>query len=139
MFVGLVTAVLVLVLLCETGIITDGILAGTDTATEFMVTTVVQLLTIALIPTALRLLKFGRVEADLKRRHGLALRQWGMLRLGILELLLVLNTTLYYAYLNTSFGYLAIIVMLCMPFVWPSKQRCIAEAFVNEDEMSTEI
>lgn len=133
MFVGVVTATLLLVVLFECAVIEEGLLAGTSTTTEFAVTYVLELLTIALLPVALRLFKFRRIEADLQQRHGLALRMWGVLRLSVIELLLVFNTILYYMYLNTSFGYLAIIVVLCMPFVWPSRQRCLAEAFANGD------
>lgn len=133
MFVGVVTATLLLVVLFECAVIEEGLLVGRSTTTEFAVTYLLELLTIALLPAALRLFKFKRIEDDLRQRHGLALRQWGVLRLSVIELLLVVNTILYYMYLNTSFGYLAIIVVLCMPLVWPSRQRCLDEAFANGD------
>ena len=33
----------------------------------------------------------------------------------------------FYIYMNPTFGYLAIILLLCLPFVFPSQSRCIAE------------
>ena len=49
------------------------------------------------------------------------------MRLLILEVPMVSNTYLYYMYMNTTFGYLAIILLLCLPFVFPSLNRCLAE------------
>jgi hypothetical protein len=47
--------------------------------------------------------------------------------------MLLANTLLYYVFMNTSFGYLAIIILLCMPFVYPSKDKCMAEAFMEDN------
>ena len=42
--------------------------------------------------------------------------------------LLVSNTLLYYLYgFEAAFGYLAVMVMLTMPFVLPTMNRCKAE------------
>ena len=38
-----------------------------------------------------------------------------------------LNTVLYYLFMNTTFGYMAIILAICLPFVYPSEARCEAE------------
>ena len=62
-----------------------------------------------------------------------ALLKWGMLRLLILEVPMVSNTYLYYMYMNATFGYLAIILLLCLPFVFPTQSRCIAET-TEEDK-----
>ena len=45
---------------------------------------------------------------------------------------MVVNTLLYYIYMNTTFGYMAIIMALCLPFVFPTKGRCLAEIEENE-------
>jgi hypothetical protein len=34
--------------------------------------------------------------------------------------------------MNTTFGYLAIILLLCLPFVFPTLNRCIAETTAEE-------
>ena len=53
--------------------------------------------------------------------------KWGTIRLLILEVPMLVNTLLYYIYMNTTFGYMAIILLLCLPFVFPSLNRCLAE------------
>jgi hypothetical protein len=50
-----------------------------------------------------------------------------MARLIILEAPMVINTLLYYIYMNPTFGYLAIILLLCLPFVFPSYNRCVSD------------
>jgi hypothetical protein len=133
-FAGILTAALFFVILFETDILESGIMAGADSQVEFAILTVMELLTIGCIPLALRLLKFKKIEADLQERHEEALLKWGVLRLSMLEVPLILNTICYYLFLNTSFGYMAIIVMLTMPFVCPTKARCDGEAHLNEEE-----
>ena len=95
---------------------------------RFVVSTVMILLTLALVPLSLRLFKFSRVSADLLNRKEKALCKWGMIRMTTLGLLLFVNTMLYYFYgFEPSFGYLALVVLLTMPFVFPSMSRCVAE------------
>ena len=60
-----------------------------------------------------------------------SLRKWGFIRLLLLLLPLCADTLLYYLYMNTTFGYLGIILVLCLPFVYPSENRC-------EDEVRSE-
>lgn len=133
-FATIIIGVLIVAALFETGVLEEGLMAGNDGLDEFVATAVMELLTIALIPTALRLFKFKRVERELQEQHETALQKWGVLRMALLELPLMANTLLYYIYLNTSFGYMAIIVLLCMAFVYPSKERCEAEAFLQEPD-----
>lgn len=130
-FVGILMAVLLVSVSFETGILEDGILAGADAQLEFVILSIMELLTIAFIPLALRLLKFKKIEADLRQRHAVALRKWGVLRLSMLDFVLLFNTLFYYLFLNTSFGYMAIILVLCLCFVYPSVSRCEEEAFEN--------
>jgi len=76
---------------------------------------------------ALKLFRFRKVHNDLITRKAPALRCWGLVRLGLLAILLVANTLLYYIYMNTAFGYMALIILVCLPFVYPSMGRCVAE------------
>ena len=95
---------------------------------EFMVLAGFELLTIATIPLALRLFRFGAVRAALEVRPAEALKKWGLLRLVMLESLLVANTLLYYLFVKAAFGYLAIILLLCLLLVVPTRKRCEGEA-----------
>ena len=111
----------------ETELIEPGFLAGASANGEFPVTILMELLTLASVPFTLKLFHFNRVHIDLVTRKSEALRFWGVLRLTLLGGLLISNTLLYYIYMNTSFGYMALIILICLPFVFPSMDRCLTE------------
>ena len=95
---------------------------------RFIVSTLLILLTLALVPLSLKLFKFQYVAKQIIETKTDGLRRWGVVRLMVLGTLLVVNTLLYYVYgFESSFGYLTIVVLLTMPFVFPSMKRCIAE------------
>ena len=56
-----------------------------------------------------------------------ALLRFGMTRLLALCLPMVINTILYYLYMNVAFGYLAIVLLLALTFIVPTKARCESE------------
>ena len=116
----------VLVVLFETDVLPSGLMA-TEKQTEFLLTTLMELLTLASVYMALRLFKFDKVHQELVTRKADGLRRWGLIRLAILLLPIPLNTVLYYLFMNTTFGYMAIILAICLPFVYPSEARCEAE------------
>lgn len=118
---------LIVVVLFETDVLMFGYYAGSSEQAEFLLTTMMELLTLAVIPLALKLFKFPRVHADLVSRKAEALRKWGLLRLLMLLVPLLVNTLLYYAYANVAFGYMAIILVIVLPFVYPSMERCQSE------------
>ena len=118
---------LIVVVLFETDVLMFGYYAGSGEQAEFLLTTMMELLTLAVIPLALKLFKFPRVHADLVSRKAEALRKWGLLRLLMLLVPLPVNTLLYYAYANVAFGYMAIILVIVLPFVYPSMERCQSE------------
>ena len=123
---------LIVVVLFETDVLMFGYYAGSGEQAEFLLTTMMELLTLAVIPLALKLFKFPRVHADLVSRKAEALRKWGLLRLLMLLVPLLVNTLLYYAYANVAFGYMAIILLIVLPFVYPSAERCVAETTAEE-------
>ena len=96
--------------------------------TRYVVSTIMILATLALLPLALRLFKLRKVHAELISLRETALHKWGVLRLLLLGGLLLINTLLYYAFgFEPSFGYLAVVVLLAMPFIYPSMARCLTE------------
>ena len=115
-----------------------GIFAEATREQRFICSTVMILLTIALLPLSLRLFKFKRISEDLQQRKAPALARWGTLRLCVMGALLVVNTFLYYAFeMEASYGYLAVVTLLCMPFVIPTMSRCEEEVKTPEiPEMS---
>ena len=120
--------VLVLTIVCfyETEVIVPGALA-TDKQSEFLMTFLMELMTLGCAFMALRLFKFEKIHQELIAGKAVALRKWGLIRLVILLFPLWADTLLYYLYMNTTFGYLGIILALCLPFVYPSLNRCEAE------------
>lgn len=105
---------------------------------KFFSSTLMILLTICLLPLSLRLFKFERIRADLLSRQAPALLRWGMVRLMLMGLLLIVNTFLYYAFeFESAYGYLAVVVLLCMSFVVPTMSRCQAEVTAEEQPQPT--
>lgn len=98
-----------------------------DSRWEFGIQTVAELVTIVAIPTALRLFKTKRMRARLVTCGTKGMLGLALLRLSLLQLLIIMNTLLYYGTLSTAFGYMAIILLLCLPFVYPSRARCEEE------------
>lgn len=107
--------------LLETGMLTE------DTSMEFVLTTLMELLSLAAIFVGLRMFRKKRIHDDLTTRMAPALRFWGIVRLCIIGLPLSLNVLFYYLFMNTTFGYMAIIMALCLPFVYPTLNRCLTE------------
>lgn len=115
-----------LVVVYETGIMEPGLFVEHKNS-EFILTALMELLTLGGVFMALRLFKFQKVHHDLVNNKDHALFRWGILRLGLLLIPMVANTYLYYMFMNTTFGYLAIIQLLSLPFVYPSMSRCKSE------------
>ena len=110
-----------------------GALAG-DKVAEYYVAIAMELLTICLIPLSLRLFKFKAVRKALTADAATALRRWGMLRMAMLTVPMMVNCVLYYQFMNVAFGYMGIIGLLCLVFVFPSKTRCESETANEPDD-----
>lgn len=124
----------IMVVLFETDLLPCGMLKGIDASQEFVLLTVMELLTLCIIPVALRLMKFGIVAKSMT--HPKALLRWGGLRIAMLCVPMVANTLLYYLYMNVAFGYMGIILLLCLAFVLPTKGRCYAEINTSDDSQA---
>lgn len=138
LFCGFLLAAGVLYVLGEFLQVDMAFLANPSRQTQFLCSTVMILFTISLLPLSLRLFKFRRVNDDLISRKHEALKRWGTIRLSLMGGLLVVNTLLYYAFgFQSTYGYLAVVTLLCMPFVLPTMSRCQAEVEkeVEEEKM----
>ena len=125
-YVTFLALTLSIIVLYETACLEPGIFA-TEEQSKFLLTTLMELGSLAAAPFGLRLFKYKAIHADLLNRKEPAMMKWGLIRLLILEVPMVADTLLYYIYMNTTFGYLAMILLLCLPFVFPTKNRCVAE------------
>lgn len=117
---------LITVVIYETDTLLPGSLASDGNA-EFAAVSLMEILTICLIPLALRLFRFRRVSESLVSARSHALLKWGSLRIAMLCLPMIANTLLYYQFMNVAFGYMGIIGLICLAFVWPGMKRCMAE------------
>ena len=71
---------------------------------QFLLTTFMELATLACAYLGLRLFK----------------QNWKV-RMALIVLPLLANTILYAIYRTTAFFFLGVILLLCIPFVWPRK------------------
>lgn len=110
----------IVAILYETDVLLAGDLAvaGNESA-EFIATIVMELLTLAAIPLALRLFKM----AGDKICDEASLSRYSMIRMAMMIVPLWGNTLLYYLFMNATFGYMAIITLIAMVFVYPPKQQ----------------
>ncbi len=122
---------LIVIVLYETNILETGIMAE-EKQSEFILTALMELVSLGAAFLGLRLFKFKAVHNDLVSRQEPAMMKWGTIRLLTLEVPMLADTLLYYIYMNTTFGYLAIMLLLCLPFVFPSLNRCLAETASEE-------
>ncbi len=125
---------LMIVILFENDILLSGEWAA-DKPCEFTVLSVMELLTIITIPLSLRLFKFKRVNRDLTTSDNreIQLTKWGLIRLSMLCFPMLINTLFYYLFMNVAFGYMGIILFLCLFFIVPTTDRCIEETTLKEE------
>ncbi len=132
-FIPIVIALL-LVVCFETGLLTEGGLYDEENnGLVFVVTTVMELLSIAVIPAALRLFKMKKIQQALPSSPS-ALWRYGSIRLLMLMIPLLIDTLCYYLFIAVPFGYLAIILLLASVFVYPSASRCESETAKKNGE-----
>lgn len=120
LFWGMIIIPVIVALLYETNILLTGDFAGNgNEGAEFIITIVMELLTLAAIPLTLRLFKM----AGDKICDEASLTRFSLIRLAILIFPLWANTLLYYLFMSATFGYMAIITLISMVFVYPAKQQ----------------
>lgn len=122
LFIGTVAVPLLIATVYECDVLPTGVFAG-KAQEEFLVVIIMELLTIVMIPLALRLFKAKDVERNVAEGDTLALRRWGALRILMITVPLLLNTIGYYLFMNTTFGYMALILLICLPFVYTSPKK----------------
>ena len=119
--------VLIVIGLYETNILLEGALCNGDKEQEFLVTTILQLLTICNIPLALRLFKFKTVKEVISQKREKGHFYVASLRMALLVFPMIANIICYYLYMNVAFLYLTIILALSLVFIIPTKDRCDSE------------
>ena len=118
----LLLAAILMVLLYETEMLAPGTLLFSSDFV-FLMQVIMEFLTIAVIPLALKLFAFKAVKRKLVNGKGSALLPWGTARINMLCLPMLVNTFMYYQTMSPAFGYMAIILFLCVFFVYPSMAK----------------
>jgi len=116
----------------ETGLLEEGGFEEYE-QTEFLCATLMELSTLGLIVLALYLFKIKKVEAIITSSDE-GFYRWALVRILMLGIPLVINTILYYAFVNPAFGYLAIITLIAMAFITPTLKRCERERYPEETD-----
>ena len=125
-YIAQIALALVIIVLFETDVLPVGVKAD-DKQSDFVMVALMEIISLGAAFLGLRLFKFKPIHDDLVSRPETAMWKWGMSRLLILEVPMVIDTLLYYIYMNTTFGYLGIMLLLCLPFVVPTLNRCLDE------------
>ena len=113
----------------------EGIYAG-DAQMEYIFQSVCILLTICLIPLALRLFNLNLVKRikELPLQEALkSYRIWGDVRLSLLFAPVMLGLTFYYLTLNTTGLFCACMALIASLFCVPSENRIINELDLPEN------
>ena len=103
-------------------ILPSGVLADRP-QDEFLCTIAMELVTIVFIPIALRLFKTKDVDRRLDEGDIKTFKTWSIVRILMITVPLLMNTLLYYIFMNTAFGYMALILLICLPFIYPATRK----------------
>jgi hypothetical protein len=134
-FLGVWTAPLLLVVLYETGLYQEGLLAG-NAQMEYILQSVSILLTIGLIPFALRMFNLNLVKRikELPLQQALKSYQaWSLLRLALLFVPAILALSFYYLTMNTTNLFCACMTLIATLFCVPSENRIKNELDLPEN------
>ena len=122
LFIASVGIAVVVVALYELDILPTGVLADRP-QDEFLCTIAMELVTIVFIPIALRLFKTKDVDRRLDEGDIKTFKTWSIVRILMITVPLLMNTLLYYIFMNTTFGYMALILLICLPFIYPATKK----------------
>ena len=133
-FLGVWTAPLLLVVLYETGLYQKGIQAG-NAQMEYIFQSISILLTIGLIPFALRMFNLNLVKRikELPLEQALKSYQiWSNVRLSLLFVPAILALSFYYLTMNTTNLFCACMALIATLFCVPSESRIKNELDLSE-------
>ena len=122
LFIASVGIAVVVAALYELDILPSGVLADRP-QDEFLCTIAMELVTIVFIPIALRLFKTKDVDRRLDEGDIKTFKTWSIVRILMITVPLLMNTLLYYIFMNTTFGYMALILLVCLPFIYPATRK----------------
>lgn len=97
---------------------------------------IMQPITLLLIPLALYLFKIPRVCKSITNIQSYkGFQIWACVRICLLCIPIILNILFYYIYgEEVGFFYLALILMISIFFIYPTKERCESERNFKQDK-----
>ena len=135
LFLGVWTAPLLIVILYETGMYQEGIIAG-NAQMEYIFQSASILLTIGLIPFALRMFNLNLVKRikELPLEQALKSYQiWSTVRLSLLFVPVILGLSFYYLTMNTTNLFCSCMALIATLFCMPSESRIKNELDLPEE------
>ena len=130
---NILTPILVAIIF-ESGFVELHSLLGSDALVTYCMQMVGIVLTIGIIPFALKMMKLSFVKRRIQLSEQEYLR-WSIIRIAILGVPLIYNTLAYYLLeFEPTCGYLALIVLVAFCFVWPSDGRMRQERELIYDQ-----
>lgn len=112
----------------EYGTVFDSVDTSSGGNQEYTVLTVMELLTVCLLPLALKIMGTKRVKES-ARKSDRKYTAIAAARLAMIGVPIIINILFYYVFMNVAFAYLAIIGTVCLAFVYPNRGR-------KEDELN---
>ncbi len=109
-----------------------GGLFADDKLFEFVYQSFMILLTLGGIYVVLRLFKFEGIKKRIQEHQLTAYSRWSLIRMLVLEGIAILNIGGYFLFVNSSFVYLWLIIMLSFSFLFPTRERLINETGIDE-------
>lgn len=109
-----------------------GGLFADDKQFEFVYQSFMILLTLGGIYITLRWFKFEAIKNKLQENKLTAYSRWSLIRMFVLEGIAILNIGGYFLFVNSSFVYLWLIIMLSFSFLYPTRERLINETGIDE-------
>ena len=112
----------------EYGTVFDSVDTTSVGISEYTVLTVLELLTVCLLPLALKIMDIRMVKESASKSD----RKYTAIaaaRLAMIGVPVIVNIVSYYVFMNVAFAYLAIIGTVCLAFVYPNRGR-------KEDELN---
>ena len=109
-----------------------GGLFADDKQIEFVYQSFMILLTLGGIYVVLRFFKFEGIKKRIQEHQLTAYSRWSLIRMLVLEGVAILNIGGYFLFVNSSFVYLWLIIMLSFSFLYPTRERLINETGIDE-------
>lgn len=109
-----------------------GGLFADDKQFEFVYQSFMILLTLGGIYVVLRFFKFEGIKKRIQEHQLTVYSRWSLIRMLVLEGIAILNIGGYFLFVNSSFVYLWLIIILSFSFLYPTRERLINEMGIDE-------